>query len=191
MAEGKYKPFRDVDWYPAKISADRIKQLQDKNLTCYDFTCDDIVYTLGERARAMLHHLLLAVKQVADEETVIKVARRAGYNMGKANIGAWQKRFNTKQMSAEQWAIMQDFQHALGGFSHCHAFVTYDDKKCVIRRTNCGYLTHEPETMHLCKYMDEGIREAYQEMQPGFKVTMTQLLPEGGDFCEHIMEPPA
>ena len=189
MSEGKYKPYKDLDWYPAKISEERINQIDEKNITYDEFTCNDLVYSLSKRAKWTLHNFYLALQQVAGDETARKVAKKAGYNMGKTALAAWQKKFNTKQMNPEQWAIMQDFQHALGGFFHRDAFAEYDDKKCVVRRTDCGHCTFAPETRHLCKYTDEGFLEAYREMQPGLKTTAKTGLPEGSDICEVIFEP--
>lgn len=188
MSESRYVPHQDAEDYPgANLSTERAKRIRRLDLGVEEITVDDIVHSVSRNGSSIFYLALKIVSDISGEEVAREVARRIGYTAGRSNYTKMQKRFGVTTLGPERAAIYQDTVHLLSGSDMAYCFSEYDDEKCVVRRTRCSFHTgHPPGAGHYCWYVNEGFRQAYEELDPNLEMTYAKSMTKGDPHCEHV-----
>lgn len=188
MAASPYKPHQDATEYPgANISPERAEKIRKLDIAVEDITVDDIVYSVSRNGSSIFYLALKLVSDTHGEEAARDIARKIGYTAGRSNYSKMQKRFGVTTLGPERASIYQDTVHLLSGSDMAYCFSEYDDEKCVVRRTRCSFHTgHPPGTGHYCWFVNEGFKQAYEELDPNLEVTYAKSMTNGDSYCEHV-----
>jgi hypothetical protein len=182
---GKYVPTKDNRFYPGHITEERARQLDYMLIPIEEITVNDIVFMLS-RARTMTMYLLLNhIEKKWGEEAATEAAFEFGYNVGKVRMTKRLEGLKKDRQTAEEMAQYQDISHMLGGPAFSYAFCEYDDEKCIITRTQCGFHTYRPEGMKsYCDPIIKGYHKAYEEVDKGIVDSlMEKCMSRGDDSC--------
>lgn len=188
MSESRYVPHQDVEGYPgANISPERAERIRKLDLGIEEITVDDIVYNVSRNGSSIFYLALKLVSEACGEEEARDIARKIGYTAGRSNYRKMQKRFGVTTLGPERAAIYEDTVHLLSGSDMAYCFSEYDGEKCVVRRTRCSFHTgHPPEAGHYCWFLNEGFKQAYEELDPNLEVTYEKSMTKGDSCCEHV-----
>lgn len=188
MTASPYKPHQDATEYPgANISPERSEKIRKLDIAVEDITVDDIVHSVSRNGSSIFYLALKLVSNAHGEEAACDIARKIGYTAGRSNYTKMQKRFGVTTLGPEHAAIYQDTVHILSGSDMAHCFSEYDDEKCVVRRTRCSFHTgHPPGAGEYCWFVNEGFKQAYEELDPNLEMTYEKSLTKGDSYCEHV-----
>ncbi len=188
MSESRYEPHQDVREYPgANLPPEREARIRKLNIGVEEITVDDIVHSVSRNGSSIFFLALKLVSDACGEEVARDVARKIGYTAGRSNYTKMQKRFGVTTLGPERAAIYQDTVHLLSGSDMAHCFSEYDDEKCVVRRARCSFHTgHPPGAGEYCWFVNEGFKQAYEELDPNLEMTYEKSLTKGDSHCEHI-----
>jgi hypothetical protein len=185
----RYEPHQDASGYPgADLSAARAESLRRLDVEVEDITVDDIVHNVSRNGSSVWFGLLRMVAERFGEEEARDMARRFGYTAGRSNFRKMQRRFGVTSLGPERVARYEDTVHLLSGVDMAHCFSSYDDETCVLRRTRCSFHTGAPAGAgHYCRYLNEGMAQAYRELDPGLvEVDYATSLIDGDPECTHV-----
>lgn len=186
---GSYQPHQDASGYPgADLPAERTDALRRLDVEPSDITVDDIVHNVSRGGSSYWFGLLRMVSERFGEHEARDMARRFGYIAGRSNFRKMQRRFGVTSLGPERVAKYEDTVHLLSGVDMAHCFSSYDDEACVLRRTRCSFFTGAPEGAgHYCRDLNEGMAEAYRELDPGLvEVSYATSMIDGNAECVHV-----
>ena len=132
-----------------------------------------------------MYAFLNYIEQKWGEKAAWEAAFAFGYNSGKAIMTRRLQGLKKDGQTAEEMAEYQDIRHALGGTAFSYAYVEYDDEKCVVHRTQCGFHTYRPEGMQsYCTPVIDGFHKAYKEVDKGIIDRVSEkCMSKGDDHC--------
>ena len=185
----KYQSTQSARFYPgAFMKPERAAQLLSMNVDIDEVSVDDRTFMLSNIIEIYYHMMLNIVHEKWGAEAARDVAHEFGYQCGKAFYQTQLTRWNTDHLDPEKMSMYQDLAHALLGSSCAHAFSTYDNEKCEVKRTGCFlYNPNAPEPVRgLCDLSDAGFLKGYMELDKTLSYERPKALPLGDDHCHHI-----
>ncbi len=188
MSESRYVPHQDAQGYPgANLPPERVERIRRLDLGIEEITVDDIVHNVSRNGSSIFYMALKLVSEACGEEVARDIARKIGYTAGLSNYKKMQRRFGVTTLGPERTAIYEDTVHLLSGSDMAYCFSEYDDEKCVVRRTRCSFHTGHPTGAgHYCWFLNEGFKQAYEELDPNVEVTYDTSMTKGDSYCEHV-----
>ena len=181
----KYESTRTNRFYPGRINEERIQQLLYYKVHPDELTTDDILWSHSRSETVLIYLLLGYIEQKWGESEAVEAARTMGYQMGHGMMTRRLQGLGTDRQTAEQMALYQDINHALGGVYSSTNYSEWDDENVMIYRTTCRFHTLRPEGMRsYCRPIIEGYVRAYVELDKGIDSLRGEAcLCMGDDHC--------
>jgi hypothetical protein len=151
-------------------------------------TVDGLVYSMGSQIEANFQTFYSVAEEIVGEQAALAIAHEIGRRYGGAGYAKYLKA-QGREGSGEPrlMAGYQDLVHSLRGPKHAAAlFAEYDDRRCVVRRTECIYFSEaRPENGKYTGAFEAGCFEGYVTADENLeRVDVVRCRWQGAPECE-------
>jgi hypothetical protein len=153
-----------------------------------EVTVDHLVYSMGRQIEKNFQSFYTMAEQVVGEQAALEIARQIGRRYGGGGYATFLKANGCEGAgSPRTMALYQDLVHSLRGPKHAAAlFATYDDTRCVVKRSECIYFSEEtPQNGKYAEAFESGCFAGYRDADRNLlRVEVKRCRYQGASGCE-------